>query len=748
MKNKKYFSLHAHFYQPPRENPWTGEIGLQDSAFPYDNWNHRIFMECYLPNLYGRIKNYKGEILETVNNYEYLNFNFGPTLLNWIENEYPYYYEKIIETAKRIKEKEGFSNIIAQSYNHTILPLDNFQNKVIQILWGIKDFHLRFGFYPEGFWLPEAAVNEDVLRILIDQKIKYVILAPYQIKNIRDLKTGNPVLRKDSSPCIFYDKTPQGEKIKERNIAIFPYEGELSRKAAFEDITDNSSSFASAVSSFYRENEENGLVVLASDGETYGHHKKFADLTLSHAFKYELAKRGIETISLSKYLSLYPPKNECELEPGLDKEGTAWSCSHGVRRWKGGCPCGDEGKYDTLWRVPLRSAMQWLSAVADDIYIQYAPQYFSNPQKADEEFVNILTVKEIDNFFASNLKEGADRKKAALLLDIRKYSMFIFTSCGWFFNDISRIETKQNLKYAAKISEIASQFGFKGIDRVFSSILEMARSNFKELSDGKRIYENEIVLSSMTKEKAAAYLAVITFFSAKKERSNNIFSVKLNKIEILKNKILIECDLSENICGEKNSYYIEAENSGDSPLSFKIKDLKTQETFSFEASSYPEEIQKELINYAVCMIRSENIETLERMFYSYARLPELNPKITFYNFETVVSELKVLFSQIAAVKFKFFLFDPSEDNFKKLKEICDYARKIKINASIENKPDITALMPAFCSYLYSQKPSRQEAAELCDLLSYLGLKDFLFHAENYLLELKNSREAEEKAFIN
>ncbi len=742
MNNKKYFSLHAHFYQPPRENPWTGEIGFQDSAFPYDNWNSRIFMECYLPNLYGRIKNYKNEILETVNNYEYLNFNFGPTLLAWLENEYPCYYRKIIGTAKTVKEKSGFSNVIAQGYNHTILPLDDFPNKVLQILWGIKDFEKRFGFYPEGFWLPEAAVNEDTLKILIDQKIKYVILAPYQITNIRDLKNGAPAIRRDCSPCLFYDKTPEGEKIKERSIAVFPYDGELSRMAAYEDITKDSSSFAQAVSFLYRENENRpSLVLLASDGETYGHHKKFADMTLSHAFKYELEKRGIETISLSKYLSMYPPEYECELDKGLDMEGTAWSCSHGVRRWKGGCPCGDEGKYNTIWRAPLRSAMQWLSSVAIDIYSQYAPEYFENPKKAEQDALEIFSAhdeKSMDSFLETHLKKGdIDKNRALKLLEMRKYSMFIFTSCGWFFNDISRIETKQNLSYAAKISQLAAEFGFKGIDRIFSSILEMARSNFKEFSDGKKIYENEILTQAMSMEKAAAYLAVKTFFSASKERINPLFIIKISKTEILQDKILINCEVLKKDCGKNFTFEVTALNTPQNPLSIRLRDIASGNEFKFDVSDYPQNIQKELVSYAVCMIRAENLDLFEKIFYSYARMLQLNPGINFHSFESLSPEMRILFSQIAAIRLKLFLFDKTPQNLESLKSICSYALKTNINCYLEMRPDIAALMPAFCSYIHENNLPQKELEELYGIFSSLGLKDFLFHIENRLLENKN-----------
>jgi len=739
MSNKKYFSLHAHFYQPPRENPWTGEIPIQDSSFPYDNWNNRIFMECYLPNLYGRIKNYKNETLEIVNNYEYLNFNFGPTLLNWLEREYPFYYSKLVDTVIKVKQRKGFSNAIAQGYNHTIIPLDDFSNKILQISCGISDFERRFGFKPEGFWLPETAVNMDTLRILIDKGIKYVILAPYQIRNIKDISTGKPVLKRDSAPCIIYDVSPEGKKIKERSIIIFPYDGELSKKVAFDDITKNSSTFVQTISSFYKENyNKPQLFIIASDGETYGHHHKFADLTLSYTFKYELAKRDIEVVSLSEYLSICPPQFECELDPGPDMDGTSWSCAHGLRRWKGGCNCGDEGKYDTTWRAPLRSAMQWLSVVANDIYKEEGSKIFLDPEKTAIKHCDTLSdMNKIDDFLSLNMKpEIFDKSKAMKLLELKKYSMFIFTSCGWFFNDISRIETRQILKYAARIAQIAEEFGFRGIGRIFASILEMAKSNFKDILNGKKIYEQESLMSCITPEMSAVYLAIRAYLFGGK-RKNSRYLIELSQGNFLFKNSHISCKVIDKETFSNTEYTIEIIEDKEENFKFSVINKGSGKSKTFGISAYPQELQKELINLQLCILKMKNISSFENLFFSYGRILEKNPGVMFYNFENVLSELKLLYTQIAKIKLKQFLLEPSIKNLNEIKELIHYAEDVKINAKIELSPDIAGLMPVFCNWIFSNKPEIKTAKEIEEILSKFGLYELRFHIENYLYEVSN-----------
>jgi len=748
MKDKKFLSIHAHFYQPPRENPWLGEIDFQDSAAHYDNWNHKIAMESYFPNLFGRIKNYKGEILEIVNNYEYLNFNFGPTLLEWIERKYPHYYQILVKNVKEIKEKNGFSNIIAQSYNHTILPLDNFQDKLTQIYWGIKDFELRFGFYPTGMWLPETAVNEDVLRLLIDKGIKYVILAPYQVTNPVNIKTRERVVRiENNANYIWFDRDENNDKIKNRFINIFIYNGELSKKIAFDNILIDSSTFCDTINSHYLSGiDKPQLIIIATDGETYGHHHKFGDMTLSHSFKHELKKKNIQIISLEEYLSLYPSEYEIELAKGPDEDGTSWSCSHGLRRWKGGCPCGDEGKYNTNWRLPLRNAVEWLREVLSDIYKEEGKNLFPDIWKARNEYIFYLKNKKQESFEIF-LKENAfnlnneQKEKAIKLLEMQKYSMLMFTSCAWFFNDISRIETQQNMKYAYRAIEISESFGFKGIDKIFSSILQMAKSNFKEMENGKYVYENYVKNSIVSYKQISCYITYKSFLYKKDKYSNSryeleiyekiiqdnffIFKVSLIDREILKKEnFIVFLNFKNNSLPE---FYI-IENSDDN-IPLYISEIEKAK--KIDIKSYPQSIQKDIISLTLCKLKKENLSKFRELINIYINLIESEPEIILDNFSNIIEEIKFYVSGIFTEDLKELIILKNKEKINELKLLCEKLNKIKLKPEIKNKNEIINILPEFTELLFSNYFNENEIKILTNIFSTIDLSEFTFHIENY-----------------
>jgi len=514
----KFFALHAHFYQPPRENPWTGKIDPQPSAWPYHDWNSRIARECYLPNACARVNDASGRVLELANNYLHLNFNFGPTLFSWLEKTYPFYYRKIIQAARRSRELTGHSNAIAQAYNHMIMPLASFQDQLTQALWGIKDFEHRFGFKPEAMWLPETAASDDTLRLMVDLGMKYVILSPYQAEKIKandshnweDTSSGN---FDTTRPYAWHDTLPDGTRAKNRSLAIFFYDGPLSKAAAFEGLTRDSSAFADRVDACYRQGHHGRqLVSMAVDGETFGHHHKFGDMTLAHAFLHELKKRGIETVNFGRYLEDNPPQWEARIKPGPDKEGTAWSCAHGVRRWKGGCDCGREDSFSLNWRLPLRAALNTLRDAAADIYAAEAAKFFRAPWEARNEYVSILLDRSEANaaafFDKQTLRplEKAEKVRALELLEMQKNAMFMFTSCGWFFSDISRIEAVQNLRYAARAAETMRDLGFENAERGFLSLMEMAHSNYPDSGSGLALYQKIQADNAMARQKAAALI--------------------------------------------------------------------------------------------------------------------------------------------------------------------------------------------------------------------------------------------------
>jgi len=516
--HKKFFTLHAHFYQPPRENPWTGKLDPQPSAWPFHDWNSRIARECYLPNACARINDNSGRVLELANNYLHLNFNFGPTLFSWLEKHYPFYYGKIIQAARESRERTGHSNAIAQAYNHLIMPLASFQDQLTQALWGIKDFEHRFGFKPEAMWLPETAASDDTLRLMLDLGMKYVILSPYQADKIKargaeDWEDASMGDFDTTRPYAWHDKAPDGSDIKGRSLPVFFYDGPLSKAAAFDGLTKNSTALEDRGGSFDRHRQNvPQLVSMPVDGETFGHHHKFGDMTLAHAFLHELKKRGIETVNYGQYLEHHPPADEVLIKAGPDGEGTAWSCAHGVRRWKGGCDCGGEGSFSLNWRLPLRAALNSLRDAAADVYTKEGSKLFRAPWEARNAYAEIFLGRSPEaeeaffSRFASRPLGKEEGSRALELLEMQRHAMLMFTSCGWFFADISRIETLQNLRYAARAAGTMIGLGYENAARTFLSTLEMAQSNYPEAENGLKLYHKLIAENSLARQKAAALL--------------------------------------------------------------------------------------------------------------------------------------------------------------------------------------------------------------------------------------------------
>ncbi|HKN83424.1 MAG TPA: DUF3536 domain-containing protein, partial [Pyrinomonadaceae bacterium] len=330
--------IHGHFYQPPRENPWTGEVEPEPSAAPYHDWNELIHAECYAPN---------------VENYKHISFNFGPTLLSWLEIQHRDTYLKILEADKESAPKRGgHGNAIAQAYGHAILPLCNERDRVTQIFWGLADFRYRFGREAEALWLPETAANDGVLTLLIEHGMRYVILAPNQAKQ--------PV--NSSRPYVF--RHPDGSG---GSLAVFFYNGPLARAIAFENALSSSRGL---VERFIQAARDVDLVNVATDGETYGHHFKFGDLCLAHALEFEAKEAGFWITNYGEYLDRHPPEIEVEIDNGPSGEGTSWSCAHGVGRWMRDCGCstGGEPGWNQAWRGPLRQALNFLR---DDTAVKF-----------------------------------------------------------------------------------------------------------------------------------------------------------------------------------------------------------------------------------------------------------------------------------------------------------------------------------------------------------------------------------------
>lgn len=488
--------IHGHFYQPPRENPWTGEIELQQSAAPYHDWNERIWDECYKPNTEADIINDEGKTVLEVNNYEYINFNFGPALLAWIKNKHPETYKRIIKAdSNSIKLHKDHGNAIAMCYNHMIMPLANFNDKLTQVRWGLADFKYHFGRDSEGIWLPETACNRETIEVLISEGIKYIILDTSQAEMIR--KTGTEKWM-DVSDNSINPRQPYrcfSEINKERYINIFFYDGPVSKAVAFDDVLQSSQNLLNKIfSAADKDLKKEQLISVATDGETFGHHKKHAERTLAFFLKSLAPQNNFRIVNFGEYLELHPPEYEVKIKTGEDGLGTSWSCVHGVKRWKEDCGCGGGGEWHQQWRKPLRESLDWLRDQLIVLYENIGSVIFKDVWKARNEYISVLLEGEaaMEKFISQNSQRKlnkADEVIAVKLLEMQKYAMLMYTSCGWFFSEISGLETVKILEYASRAIEIAKNITGISLDEEFVHRLSKAKSNIPEYKNGKVVYE-------------------------------------------------------------------------------------------------------------------------------------------------------------------------------------------------------------------------------------------------------------------
>ena len=477
--------IHGHFYQPPRENPWTGEVEPEPDAAPFHDWNERIHAECYAPNA-------------VANNYAHINFNFGPTLLSWLEQHHSETYQHILNADREsAAQRSGHGNALAQAYGHAILPLCNERDRLTQVVWGIADFRFRFGREPEALWLPETAANDATLAVLIDQGLRYVILAPEQAKRVRPAievagenvdwigVAGGKV---DTTRPYRYEH-PDGSG---RSIAVFFYDGPLARAIAFEKALTSSRGL---VDRFVRAAQRGDLVNVATDGETYGHHFKFGELCLAHALGVEAKEAGFWITNYGEYLDRNPPDFVVEIDNGPEGEGSSWSCAHGVSRWTRDCGChtGGEVSWKQAWRDPLRVALNFLRDDAALKFEQSGRELLRDPWAARNDYISVLLThgRERDEFLARNSVrplDAAEQARVFKLLEMQRSALLMFTSCGWFFSDLAGIETIQVLRYAARVIDLEEQLGFAVPRKQFLELLAKAKSNRPDKGNGAEIF--------------------------------------------------------------------------------------------------------------------------------------------------------------------------------------------------------------------------------------------------------------------
>ena len=512
---ERYICIHGHFYQPPRENAWLEYVEMQDSAYPYHDWNERITAEGYAPNTASRILDSEGYITSIVNNYTKISFDFGPTLLSWMEANSVETYKAIIEADQISRQKfSGHGLALAQAYNHMIMPLTNRQDKYTQVLWGIRDFEYRFGRKPEGMWLPETAVDLETLDILAELGLRFTILAPHQAKRVRQLNSDiwTEVDNSSIDPTMAYEiSLPSGRK-----LALFFYDGPISQNIAFDNLLNSGDEFAQRlVSAFSDERTRPQLVHIATDGETYGHHHRFGDMALASALHYIEANNLAQVTNYGEYLEKFPPAHEVEIN-----ENTSWSCSHGIERWRNDCGCkaGRNPKWKQSWRAPLREALDWLRDTLVPKYESEAKELFKDPWDVRNRYIEVVLNRSPENARSfleqhrSRELTEAENVMALKLLELQRHAMLMYTSCGWFFDELSGIETVQIIQYAGRVVQLGQELFGAGLETSFLERLELAKSNIREHGDGRRIYDKFVKPAMIDLTKVTAHFAVSSLF--------------------------------------------------------------------------------------------------------------------------------------------------------------------------------------------------------------------------------------------
>ncbi|NQE33952.1 DUF3536 domain-containing protein [Microcoleus asticus] len=558
-------TVHGHFYQPPRENPYLDAIERQASASPAHDWNERIDNECYRPNAFARIINDRGEVTGIVNNYEYMSFNIGPTLMSWLERYDTEVYQRILEADRKSCQRlNGHGNAIAQVYNHIIMPLANERDKYTQIRWGIADFRSRFDRDPEGMWLAETAVDYATLEVLVAEGIRFIVLAPSQAERCRPLIGQNhegepghnsewhevgggqidptrpyrcylkPEMRlmadhqlSPLSTHYFGRQHSQNSPAPTANtpyIDIFFYDGPISRDMGFNDVLSSSHHLVGRLGQAVRgDHRPAQLICVATDGETFGHHKNGTEKCLAYAFTEEFPRRNWTVTNFAHYLSQNPSAWEVELKPV-----TAWSCSHGVDRWQDDCGCGGGGEWNQKWRRPLRDTLNWLRDRLIPIYEEAGRKLLCDPWKARDEYIYVIrdrSPSNVDSFLERHQVrplDAGEQVDALRLLEMQRHALFMFTSCGWFFEEISRPEGVQILRYAARALELAGEVTGVQLEKDFVAQLALVPSNVDYFKTGAEVYRKLVVTAQISLRQVAAHYAISSLF-AKYPREQRVY---------------------------------------------------------------------------------------------------------------------------------------------------------------------------------------------------------------------------------
>jgi alpha-amylase/alpha-mannosidase (GH57 family) len=626
---KRFVCIHGHFYQPPRENPWLETVETQDSAAPYHDWNERVCAECYAVNGAARMVNEKNHIIGIVDNYSRMSFNFGPTLLSWLRDNAPRTLRMILdgEQASR-KHYRGHSSAMAQVYNHIIMPLASPRDRVTQIRWGIADYEFNYGHKPEGMWLSETAADAASLEIMAQNGIRFTVLAPHQCKRMRPLKSASPASvsasvsktstdatpaslaavappAQETPPADVWTDTPNASVDTTRpylarfasgaSIAVFFYDGPASRAVAFEGLLNSGEAFAGRLKANFKDSPQPQLVHVATDGESYGHHHKYGDMALAYALKLLENDKTVRLANYGSYLEQFPPEFECEIV-----DDTSWSCAHGVERWRSNCGCnGGKPGWNQAWRTPLREGLDALRDALVPLTEEEGNKLFRDVWAARDSYIRVVldrSAETTDAFFneqQSRTLSEAERVRALELMEMQRHAQLMYTSCGWFFDDISGIETVQVIAYAGRVLQLAQRlFGERAaaFEPAFLARLAEAKSNVLSQGDGVQIYQKCVRSMEINLEQVAAHYAISSVFSSFADETD-LFCYRVRRLsyDIFTSGrgrlALGRARIASAVTGRSQTFAFAVLHFGDQNITAAVKPYAESDASAFEAFS-------------------------------------------------------------------------------------------------------------------------------------------------------------------
>jgi len=766
----RFLCVHGHFYQPPRENPWLEEIELQDSAYPFHDWNDRIAFECYAPNAAARLLDHEHYIRDIVNNYSRISFNFGPTLLAWMQHHAPDAYQAVIRADRESQARfSGHGSALAQAYNHLIMPLANTADKRTQVIWGIRDFQHRFGRQPEGMWLPETAVDLETLEILVDHGIAFTILAPRQASRVRRIGdegwmdvSESRVNPKQRYLCVL----PSG-----RIITLFFYDGPVSQEMAFNGLLNNGEALAQRWMSAFTDSDETQLVHLATDGETYGHHHRFGEMALAYALEQIEASQSVQLTNYGEFIENQPPLYEVEIF-----ENTSWSCLHGVERWRSDCGC-NSGRpgWRQMWRGPLRAALDALRDKLAELYGQEMTPLLPDPWAARDDYISVILDRSPENVESFLLRHAgreldpAEKVKALRLLEMQRHEMLMYTSCGWFFDEISGLETTQVMQYAARAMQLAEKTCGVNLEPEFTAMLAEAPSNIPEHGNGAQVYEKLVKPAMIDLMRVGAHYAVSSLFEDYQEVADiNCYTARrdfYDRREAGRQRLAMgRANMHSRITWSEKTISFAVLHLGDHSLVGGVREFHSEDEFenmrqevsdAFSRSDLPEILRLmdrhfENHNYSLWhLFRDEQRRIFERIMTSTLENIELSFRQIYdhnYPIMQAMRDLDVPLPKALATPVEYVLsanlrrlLESGEPDLDQLRNLLEEAKKWGFNAERKSiafaaTQRLTALMEAL-----SQAPldlnRLQMTRDLLELLQTAGVEIELFNAQQIFFNI-------------